>query len=146
VTRTKDAAFRAGTAAHRALLRLSRGRAFGRVAGMPVIVLSTTGRRTGRTRSTVLTAPVTDGGRLVLVASYGGDHRHPAWFLNVRANPDVTVTTGGRCTPMHARVATAAERADLWPRVVAAYPGYATYQARTPRTIPLVIVEPRHGG
>jgi deazaflavin-dependent oxidoreductase (nitroreductase family) len=85
---------------------------------------------------------VQDGDRLVLVASYGGDDRHPAWFLNLRDNPEVELTMGGRTRPMRARVATADEKAELWPRVVDAYKGYGQYQRRTERDIPLVIVEP----
>ena len=140
--RAKDGLFKLGTAVHRAVLRMSKGRWLARVGGMPVLILTTTGRKTGKKRSTVLTSPVHDEDRLVLVASYGGDDRHPAWFLNLRDDPAVTVTWAGRRRDMWARVASQHERGELWPRVVDAYRGYAEYQQRSPREIPLVILEP----
>ena len=72
----------------------------------------------------------------------GGDDNHPAWFLNLRANPRVKVTGNGETQPMTARVATEEEKAELWPQVTAAYPGYAGYQDKTDRDIPLVILTP----
>lgn len=138
----KDLMARVVTGAHEAVFRASGGRLLGSFGGMPVLVLTTIGRKSGQPRSTMLTVPVRDGERLVLVASYGGDDRHPAWFLNLRDNPDVTVTMDGRTRPMRARVASPEEKADLWPRVVAAYQGYGGYQSRTSREIPVVIVEP----
>lgn len=143
LSRAKDLAFRVGTRVHRAVVALSGGRILGRAAGMPVVVLTTTGRRTGRERSTVLTVPVTQGSTMVLVASYAGDDRHPQWYLNLRADPRVTVAGAGGRRDMSARTATGAEVAELWPRVVAAYAGYDRYRARTDRDIPLVILEPR---
>ena len=137
----KDGAFRVVNGAHRAVYRLSRGRLLGRAAGMPVVILTTTGRRTGRCRRTMLTTPVSDGDRVVLVASKGGAERHPAWFHNLVANPDVLVTQGARTRRMRARVAGADERAELWPRIVQAYAGYAGYQQKTDREIPVVVVE-----
>ena len=91
----------------------------------------------------MLTSPVQEGDTVVIVASYGGDNRHPTWFLNLRANPDVEVTMKGRTRKMKARVASAEERAELWPRVTEKYRGYASYQTRTDREIPLVLLEPR---
>ncbi len=109
---------------------------------MPVVMLHTTGRRSGKRRTTVLTTPIREDDRVVLVASYGGDDRHPQWFLNLRANPKVELTVDGRTRPMTARVASAEEKAELWPQVTKAYRGYAQYQTRTDRDIPLVILEP----
>jgi deazaflavin-dependent oxidoreductase (nitroreductase family) len=146
VVNARDVAFKLGTSVHEAVLRASRGRLLGRVGGMPVLILATTGRRSGRRRTTVLTAPVRDGDRVVLVASYGGARRHPAWFLNLAERPDVQVTIDGRTRAMRARVASEAERATLWPQVVAAYRGYAGYQRRTRRRIPVVILEPDPAG
>lgn len=108
---------------------------------MPVLVLTTTGRKSGQPRETMLTTPLQEDGRIVLVASYGGDDRHPQWYLNLVEDPDVTVTTGGSTRAMRARVASPAEKAELWDRVTAAYKGYAAYQHRTERDIPLVILE-----
>ena len=138
----KDGLFRAVTTLHRAVLRATRGRVLGRVGGMAVVILTTTGRHSGRERHTVLTAPVVDGERVVLAASYGGDDRHPQWFRNLLADPHVGLTIGGRRRAMRARVASAEEKAELWPRIVDAYRGYAAYQHRTERDIPVVVVEP----
>jgi deazaflavin-dependent oxidoreductase (nitroreductase family) len=139
----KDLLFRIGTSLHRAVLRVTGERLLGRAGGMPVVLLTTKGRRSGRRRTTVLTSPVQEGDRVVLVASYGGDDRHPAWFLNLRADPEVELTMHGRARPMRARVASADEKAALWPRVVDRYPGYGRYQERTGRDIPVVLLEPR---
>ena len=121
---------------HLLLYRLGLAR---RVAKLPVLVLTTKGRRTGKPRTVPLTY-FEDGGNLVLVASYGGRPHHPAWFVNLEAEPDVEVKIGRRTRRMTARRATAEERERLWPRIVAGYSGYADYQAKTTREIPLVIV------
>jgi len=105
--------------------------------------LHTVGRKSGKPRSTMLTAPVIDGDRVVLVASKGGDDRDPDWYRNLLAHPGIELTMAGRRRPMRARPASPAEKAELWPRVVAAYQGYGGYQRRTDRDIPLVICEPR---
>ena len=76
------------------------------------------------------------------MASYGGDDRHPAWFLNLEAKPDVEVTMSGQTRAMRARVASSEEKAALWPRIVAAYRGYDGYQHKTERDIPVVLLEP----
>jgi deazaflavin-dependent oxidoreductase (nitroreductase family) len=111
---------------------------------MPVLELTTTGRKSGRPRTVVLTSPVRDGDAIVVVASRGGDNHHPAWFLNLRDNPDVDVVLGREPKrPMRARIADPSERARLWPQVVARYKGYGDYQTRTDREIPLVLLEPR---
>lgn len=131
------------TGMHRALLRLTRGRVGSRLGSMPVIELTTRGRRTGEPRRALLTVAANDGDALVVVASRGGDDAHPAWYLNLVADPDVLVAaTGEDPRPMRARTADADERARLWPRVVAAYRGYAQYQRKTDREIPVVILEP----
>jgi deazaflavin-dependent oxidoreductase (nitroreductase family) len=129
--------------AHALLLRLSRWHLGAGIAGMPVVELRTIGRRSGRPRPVILSAPIIDGERVVLVASKGGDDRDPAWYRNLVANPSVDLTVRGTTRPMTARPADPTERAELWPRVVAAYWGYAVYQRRTSRQIPLVICEPR---
>lgn len=137
----KDTAFRGVTAFHRTIFNVSRGRLLGRLGGMPVLILITTGRKSGKLRSTMLTSPVQEGKSVILVASYGGDDRHPTWFLNLRDNPDVEVVMNGRRQKMHARVATGEEKQALWPQVTRAYRGYAGYQKRTDRDIPLVILD-----
>lgn len=138
-----DTVLKAQNALHRAVLRATRGRVGRRALGMVVVELHTVGRRTGRRHATLLTSPVVEGERIVLVASKGGDDRHPDWYHNLVANPDVEVTIDGVTRPMRARTATPEERAELWPRIVARYRGYAAYQRRTSREIPVVICEPR---
>jgi deazaflavin-dependent oxidoreductase (nitroreductase family) len=128
---------------HRIILRTSNGRVLNSAFGMPVVELHTVGRKSGLPRSTMLTAPVIDGQRIVLIASKGGDDRDPEWYRNLMAHPDAEVTMDGQRRPVRARQASAAEKAELWPRVVAAYRGYAGYQRRTQRDIPLVICDPR---
>jgi deazaflavin-dependent oxidoreductase (nitroreductase family) len=128
---------------HRSVLKLSGGLIGWRVGGMPALELTTTGRRSGQPRTTMLTSPVQEGDAIVIVASRGGDDHHPAWFFNLREHPEVTVKFAGKPTaPMRARVANPEERAALWPRVEAAYKGYAGYQKKTEREIPLVLLEP----
>lgn len=139
----KDVAARIISGTHEQIFKATQGRIGGSVAGMPALILATTGRKSGRIRRTMLTAPIVEGETVILVASYGGDSRHPAWFLNLRDNPSVEVTMRGATKPMKARVATAEEKAELWPRVTGTYPGYAAYQRRTDRDIPLVILERR---
>jgi deazaflavin-dependent oxidoreductase (nitroreductase family) len=128
---------------HRAALAASGGRLGRRVMGMPAVQLHTIGRKSGQRRSVMLTTPVREEDRIVVIASKGGDDRHPDWYLNLVANPDVEVTEEGATRPMRARTATPEERAELWPQVVAAYKGYAGYQRSTDREIPVVICEPR---
>jgi deazaflavin-dependent oxidoreductase (nitroreductase family) len=131
---------------HRGLLKVSLGRLGWRAGGMPVLELTTTGRKSGEPRTVMLTSPVQDGDTIVIVASRGGDDHHPAWFLNLRDHPDVEVAFAGKPKqPMRARVATPEDRAALWPRVTATYKGYANYQTKTDREIPLVLLEPSSG-
>ena len=137
-----DIGLKAMSQAHRAIVHLSGGRVLGSAFGMPAVELHTVGRKSGLPRSTMLTAPVFDGDRVVLVASKGGDDRDPDWYRNLLAHPEIELTMAGRRRPMRARPASAQEKAELWPRVVAAYKGYDGYQHRTQRDIPLVICEP----
>src|SRR5215211_217945 len=131
--KTKDAFYKVGTGIHRAIFNVSKGRIFGRAFGMPFIELVTTGRRSGKERSTILSVPILEGDRLVVVASFGGDDRHPAWYLNLQANPEVRATIAGSTRTMIARTATEEERAELWPQITSTFEGYARYQERTDR-------------
>ena len=115
----------------------------GTLEGKPVVILTTKGRHTGRVRKTPLMRVEHDG-RYVVVASMGGAPRHPVWYLNLVADPDVTVQDGDRVMDLQARTATPDERAEWWPRATAAWPAYDDYQANTERQIPVVILEPRH--
>ena len=91
----------------------------------------------------MLAVPIADSDRVVLVASFGGDDRHPAWYLNLQANPEVRVTMAGSTRTMIARTATEEERGELWPQITSVFEGYARYQERTERPIPVVILEPK---
>jgi deazaflavin-dependent oxidoreductase (nitroreductase family) len=142
-----DLQLKAMNAIHRGLLTISGGRVGWRAGGMPVVELTTTGRKSGQPRTVMLTSPVQEGDAIVIVASRGGDDHHPAWFLNLRDHPDVEVAFAGKPKqPMRARVATPEERARLWPRVTAGYKGYANYQTKTDREIPLVMLESASSG
>jgi deazaflavin-dependent oxidoreductase (nitroreductase family) len=125
------------------VLKVTGGRLGWRGAGMPVLRLTTIGRKTGEPRTVMLTAPIHDEDSLVVVGSRGGTDVHPAWVHNVRANPEVTVAMRGSTRAMRARVLGPEERAEVWPRVVEASPQYGEYQRKTDREIPLVVLEPR---
>ena len=133
--------FRVMSALNTWLYRLSGGKIAGSMKGAPILLLTTTGRKTGKTRVTPLLY-LRDGENLVLVASKGGAPKHPVWFLNLEANPDVEVEVGRTRERRRARRAAPEERERLWPKVVEMYSGYADYQAKTAREIPLVILEP----
>lgn len=128
---------------HRALLAVSGGRFPKKVLGMQPVELHTTGRRSGQPRSTMLTSPICEPDRIVLVASKGGHRDHPDWYKNLVAHPDVELTVDGVPRPMRARTASAEEKRELWPTITAAYSGYEGYQCNTDRDIPVVICEPR---
>jgi deazaflavin-dependent oxidoreductase (nitroreductase family) len=138
-----DLGFRAMSQGHRGILRLTGGRVLHSAFGMTTVELQTIGRTTGKRRSTILTSPVHDENRVVLVASKGGDDRNPQWYGNLTVNPDVEVTLDGVTRAMRARTASPEERAALWPQIVGAYKGYGGYQEKTERTIPVVICEAR---
>ena len=128
---------------HKGLLRLSGGRLGWTAADMPVLELTTTGRRSGRPRPVMLTSPLMDGDRIVIVASKGGEDTHPAWFLNLREDPQVTVSMkGAPGVSMLASIASPGERDRLWPIVVDEQARYGGYQENTEREIPLVLLEP----
>lgn len=129
------------TKANVRLWRLTRGRLGGRYDGAPMCVLHHRGARTGEKRETPLVY-LADGERVVIVASMGGIPKHPAWFHNVKANPDVEIETRGRRRRMRARVTDEGERAELWPRLLEMWPAWEAYQARTERQIPVVVCEP----
>jgi deazaflavin-dependent oxidoreductase (nitroreductase family) len=128
---------------HTTLYRATGGLIGHRFPGAPpMLLLDHQGAKSGVRRTTPLVY-VSDGQDLVVVASKGGFEKHPAWFHNLRANPDTVVQVGAERRPVHARVATAQERERLWPKAVEVYGGYRGYQQRTKREIPLVVLEPR---
>ena len=125
--------------AHLAVYRATGGRVLGTVAGMPVLLLSTIGRRSGKRRTTPLTF-FRDGDDLVVIASNGGDDRPPAWLRNIEQDSRATVQIGADRSAVTAAIAPEEVRARLWPEITATYEGYAAYQARTTRTIPVVVL------
>lgn len=129
------------TALHTLAYRLTGGRLGGWMVGSPVLLLFTIGRKTGRLRITPLFY-LADGPNYVLVASNGGTAGDPAWFRNLQARPRALVQIGQRIVPVRAEVAESADRARLWPRLTQMYSGYAGYQQRTPRKIPVVLLQP----
>jgi deazaflavin-dependent oxidoreductase (nitroreductase family) len=129
---------------HHALLKISGGKLGWNAGRMPVLELTTTGRKSGQLRTVMLTSPLQEGETIVIVASRGGDDTHPAWLINLRDNPDVEVAyKGAKKQPMHARIASTDERARLWPLVTKSQPRYGGYQSKTSREIPLVLLEPK---
>lgn len=131
--------------AHARLYQLTNGMIGHRFPGAPpILLLDQVGAKSGIKRTTPLVY-VEDRPDVVLVASKGGHPKHPAWYHNLCANPDTIVQIGAEHRPVHARVATPEERERLWPKALATYSGYAGYQQRTEREIPLVILEPRSG-
>jgi len=138
-----DLALKAMNTIHRAVLAVSFGRLGWDAGRMPVLELTTTGRKSGQPRSVMLTSPYQEGATIVIVASRGGDDQHPAWFLNLRDDPSVEVRwKGGPKHAMTARIADPAERARLWPLVIKDHKNYAGYQTKTSREIPLVLLDP----
>ena len=107
-----------------------------------MLLLTVTGRKSGR-RFTVPLTYIQDGERAIVAASRTGMDAHPAWYLNLVANPEVDVQFGSATRPMRAHTADEAERAHYWPKLVEKNPDYGFYQERTTRKIPVVILSPR---
>ncbi|GHD25429.1 nitroreductase family deazaflavin-dependent oxidoreductase [Streptomyces galbus] len=112
-----------------------------RDTGLPVIVLTTRGAKSGKIRKTPLMR-VEHEGRYAVVASQGGAPKHPVWYHNIKADPHVELQDGPDRRDYRAREVTGAEKADWWERAVAAYPPYAEYQTKTDREIPVFVLEP----
>jgi F420H(2)-dependent quinone reductase len=126
---------------HRFVYRASGGRVGRAIGGTPVLLLITTGRRSGEPRPVTLTY-FEDGYRLVVIGSNAGEDRHPAWWLNLREHPDATVQIGGTTTPVRAVEAVGEERERLWAELTRRDPAYEKYQLRTDRRIPVVLLHP----
>ena len=124
---------------HRGLYRLTGGRFGGALGRMPVLLLTTTGRKSGQPRTWPL-GYFRDGERIVIAASANGEPAHPAWYLNLVANPRVTVQIGQEAIPMLAETAAGAERERLWAQLTGDFPNFAGYQQKTTRQIPVVIL------
>jgi len=126
---------------HRWLFRISGGRIGARLNDMPVLLLTTRGRRSGEERNVALQF-LEDGGSYVVIGSFAGEDRHPSWWLNLQAAPEAKVAFRGRRQRVRAREAMDEERERLWQRIVEADPGYAEYALRITRRIPVVVLEP----
>jgi deazaflavin-dependent oxidoreductase (nitroreductase family) len=126
---------------HGFLYRVSGGRIGGNIIGLPVLMLTTKGRKTGEPRSSVLTY-LPKGRAAVVFASNAGEPRHPAWWLNLVADPHAVVQRGSARVAVIARETEGEERQQLWDEIVRAYAGYAEYAERTTRRIPVVVLEP----
>jgi F420H(2)-dependent quinone reductase len=126
---------------HPWLYRASGGRLLGKLVGMKVLLLTTTGARSGVSRTTALTY-LEAGAAYVVIGSFLGEPRHPAWVHNLRAHPRATVQIGTRQIAVMAREAHGDERARSWQRLVALQPDYRAYESRTDREIPVVVLEP----
>jgi len=121
--------------------QLSGGVIGAKVSGMPVLLLTTTGRKSGRRRTTPLTHQ-RDGDNYVVIASNGGHDNHPTWYLNLRSNPDAEILIGREKTRVRAETANDEDRERLYKQAVDVFPGYAEYQQETKRKIPVVIFKP----
>ena len=128
---------------HRFLYRASGGRIGASAVGLPVLMLTTKGRKSGEPRTSVLTY-LPKGRSAVVFASNAGEPKHPAWWLNLVADPHAQVQIGREVTAMTAREADGAERQQLWAELVRKSPSYAEYEQRTTRRIPVVVLEPGH--
>ncbi len=138
-----DLQFKTMNLVHKVVLKASFGKIGWGAMGMPVIELTTVGRKSGQQRTTMLTSPLQQDGNTIIVASRGGDDRDPAWYLNLAANPEVEVRiVGGPTQKMHARITAGEERASLYAKLGAAHDNYAGYQRKTDREIPVIVLEP----
>jgi deazaflavin-dependent oxidoreductase (nitroreductase family) len=136
--------FRIAGGIHNSIYRLTGGKIAGRIGKAPVLLLTTTGRKSGKRRTNPLLFTRAGDGYAV-IASKGGADQHPLWYLNLKANPRAEVRVGRRTRKVHARDAEGDERERLWREIVDLYSGYDTYQARTSRQIPVVVLEPIEG-
>ena len=126
---------------HRWMFKTSRGVVGGRFEGRPMLLMTTTGRKSGLRRETLIQY-YPQGKDMVVVASNGGRENHPAWLFNIQADPDVDVLVRGGAVKTKAHVLTAEEREAIWPELDAFYPGYAHYQTLTSRQIQVVRLSP----
>jgi len=132
-----------GLVLHQWLYEKTDGRIGRSIGGRPMLLLRTVGRKTGESRTSALLY-VPDGERYAVIASKGGDARHPGWFHNLTASPDVEIQIGRERIPVKARVAEGEERERLWAKANEVNQGqYDTYQSRTDRKIPVVVLERR---
>ena len=135
-------ALKLGASVHAVVYRATGGKLFGRMGKSPILLLNTVGRKSGKKRATPLLY-VVDGEDFVIIASKGGAPTHPAWYLNLMANPDATVEVEDRKVRVKAEEVGGEEKARLWQKMAEMYPNYDDYQKKTKRQIPLVVLHPR---
>lgn len=133
--------FKVLTSMHCLVYRLSGGKIAGKLNNIPILLLTTTGRRSGKPR-TVPLGYLTDDDHLLVIGSYGGWSHDPAWVHNLRANPRVTVQIGRDTTPMRAEVAGPVQRQRLWTQITGQAPIYRRYDRNTTRQIPVIVLAP----
>jgi len=138
---TRDLPFRLLGGLHRHVYRLTGGKISARIVNLPVLLLTTTGRKSGRPRTQPLTYTRTGDG-YVVIASKGGAAQHPLWYLNLRANPIAEVTIGRETQKVRAREAEGEERERLWRQQADVFSGYDRYAQKTTRRIPVIVLEP----
>jgi F420H(2)-dependent quinone reductase len=134
-------ALKLGSGAHAGVYRATGGKLFGRMGKSPILLLNTVGRKSGRKRTSPLLY-VLDGEDFVIIASKGGAPTHPAWYLNLKANPDATLEVGDREVRVKAEETDSEEKARLWQKMIEMYSGYDGYQRKTNRQIPLLVLHP----
>jgi F420H(2)-dependent quinone reductase len=130
---------------HGVVYRATGGRVGGRIWGLSILLLTTTGRKTGKERTNPLCF-YPDGANLVVVASNGGLEWFPSWWLNLLEHPQATVRVGHSAKAVVARPASPDERTRLWAEITTIAPGYLEYEKRAPREIPLAILQPAETG
>jgi len=138
-------ALKQGSGVHSGVYRATGGKLFGRMGKSPILLLNTVGRKSGKKRTSPLLY-VMDGEDFVVIASKGGAPTHPAWYLNLRTNPDASVEVGDREVRVKVEEADSEEKARLWQKMVEMYPTYDDYQRKTEREIPLLVLRPVEGG
>ena len=138
-------ALKLGSGVHSGVYRATGGKLFGRMGKSPILLLNTTGRKSGKRRTSPLLY-VMDGEDFVIIASKGGAPTHPAWYLNLNADPDASFEVGDREVRVRAGEADPEEKVRLWQKMVEMYPTYDDYQRKTKREIPLLILHPVEGG
>jgi deazaflavin-dependent oxidoreductase (nitroreductase family) len=138
-------AWKLGSGAHAGVYRATGGKLFGRMGKSPILLLNTVGRKSGKKRTSPLLYAM-DGEDFVIIASKGGASAHPAWYLNLMANPEATVEIEDREVRVRAEEADSEEKSRLWQKMVEMYPAYDAYQEKTEREIPLLVLRPVERG
>jgi len=137
-----DTALKTMNVLHRGLMKITGGKLGWSASDMPVLELTTVGRKSGAARSCMLTSPWQAGDTMAIVASAGGNDEHPDWYLNLDADPNVAVRTESGTRQMTARTVSGDERTRLWADITRDHANYAGYQSKTDREIPVVVLEP----